>query len=37
MKQKTDEGWVWGPFKDAEKKTHPCMVPFAMVTEGAAG
>lgn len=28
MKQKSDEGWVWGLNKDAEKKTHPCMVPY---------
>ena len=29
MQQKLDEGWVYGPVKDAEKKEHPCMVPFA--------
>jgi hypothetical protein len=29
MQQKLDEGWTWGPVKDAELKTHPCMVPFA--------
>jgi len=28
MKQKVDEGWVYGEFKDPEKKTHPCIVPF---------
>jgi hypothetical protein len=28
MKQKFDEGWRYGPVKDAEKKEHPCMVPF---------
>lgn len=28
MKNKTDEGWVYGPVKDVEKKEHPCMVPF---------
>lgn len=21
-------GWTWGPAKDAEAKTHPCLVPF---------
>lgn len=21
-------GWTYGPVKDAEKKTHPCLVPF---------
>jgi len=28
MKEKVDQGWVYGPIKDAEKKTHPCIVPF---------
>ncbi len=27
-KQKEAEGWVYGKEKDAEKKTHPCMVPY---------
>lgn len=26
---KNEEGWVYGPVKDPEKKTHPCMVPYA--------
>ena len=25
---KTAEGWVWGPIKDADKKQHPCVMPF---------
>jgi len=25
---KRDEGWVWGKKKDADKKTHPCMLPY---------
>lgn len=25
---KTKEGWVYGETKDAEKKTHPCCLPF---------
>lgn len=25
---KEREGWVWGPDKDPDKKTHPCMVLF---------
>lgn len=29
MKQKTEEGWKYGPVKDAEKKEHPCYVPYA--------
>jgi len=26
---RTAEGWVYGTSKDPEKKTHPCMVPYA--------
>lgn len=29
MKQKLEEGWRWGPVKDAEKKEHHCLVPFS--------
>lgn len=25
---KKANGWVYGEIKDAEKKTHPCLVPF---------
>lgn len=28
-KEKVEAGWVWGPVKDPEKKTHPCLVPFS--------
>lgn len=28
MEAKKDKGWTWGAEKDANKKTHPCMVPF---------
>lgn len=28
MKQKVEDGWVYGEVKDVEKKTHPCIVPF---------
>jgi hypothetical protein len=28
MKQKVDEGWVYGPIKNPENKQHPCIVPF---------
>jgi hypothetical protein len=27
-KDKTAAGWVYGETKDAEKKTHPCLVPY---------
>lgn len=26
---KTNDGWVYGEVKDAEAKTHPCLVPYA--------
>ena len=25
---KIANGWIYGPIKDAEAKTHPCLVPF---------
>ncbi|MEX0596121.1 MAG: RyR domain-containing protein [Candidatus Paceibacterota bacterium] len=25
---KLADGWVWGEIKDAEAKTHPCLVPY---------
>ena len=28
MKQKLEEGWKYGQVKDAEKKEHPCIVPY---------
>jgi hypothetical protein len=28
LEQKRADGWTYGPVKDAEKKTHPCFVPF---------
>jgi len=28
MEGKIKDGWVYGEVKDAEKKTHPCLVPF---------
>ena len=27
-KHKLSEGWIYGPVKDANKKTHPCLVPY---------
>ena len=26
---KRADGWVYGPVKDADAKTHPCLVPYA--------
>lgn len=28
-KHKTEQGWVYGEVKDADKKTHPCLKPYA--------
>lgn len=28
LKEKVDAGWVYGDVKNAEKKTHPCIVPY---------
>ncbi|BDI33444.1 hypothetical protein CCAX7_54950 [Capsulimonas corticalis] len=30
---KIADGWVYGEVKDAEKKTHPCLVPYADLPE----
>jgi RyR domain len=29
LAQKRAEGWKYGPAKDAEKKEHPCFLPYA--------
>ncbi len=28
MRQKMDDGWIFGPVKDPLKKEHPCMVAY---------
>lgn len=28
LAQKEQDGWKYGPVKDAEKKEHPCFVPY---------
>jgi hypothetical protein len=33
MKQKSDEGWVYGLVKDVTAKTHPCMVLYSELPE----
>lgn len=30
---KAKDGWTYGLIKDADKKTHPCMVPFYELPE----
>lgn len=30
---KVKDGWVYGPVKDAEKKTHPCLVHYEHLPE----
>jgi hypothetical protein len=34
LKQKTEEGWTYGEVKDAEKKQHPCCVPYDQLPAG---
>lgn len=31
MAEKRAAGWVYGPIKDADAKTHPCMLPFSQL------
>lgn len=33
LKEKADTGWKYGPVKDADKKEHPCFVPYAELPE----
>ena len=33
MAVKAAEGWTYGPVKDADKKTHPCIVPYDELPE----
>lgn len=33
LTEKAATGWHFGPTKDAEKKTHPCFVPYAELPE----
>lgn len=28
LKEKEEEGWIYSPIKNADQKTHPCMLPF---------
>lgn len=29
LKEKHETGWIYGPVKDADKKEHPCFVPYS--------
>lgn len=31
MDVKAQDGWVYGPIKDALKKEHPCMLPYDLL------
>lgn len=31
MEEKVRTGWTYGPVKDIDAKTHPCMVPYAQL------
>lgn len=33
LEEKVKDGWVYGEIKDAEAKTHPCIVPFEELPE----
>lgn len=33
LKQKEEDGWIYGEVKDADKKTHPCCVPYEQLPE----
>lgn len=33
LKAKQEEGWACGPTKDADRKEHPCMVPYAELSQ----
>jgi len=28
MREKVEQGWVYGPEKNADLRTHPCLMPF---------
>lgn len=31
---KREHGWVYGPVKDEQQKTHPCLVPYGELDDG---
>lgn len=32
LEEKAAAGWKYGPVKDPDKKEHPCIVPYAMLS-----
>jgi len=32
LNEKLEHGWKWGAEKDAELKTHPCIVPYEQLS-----
>lgn len=32
-KSRMDEGWTYGPERNDEKKTHPCLIPYNQLPE----
>ena len=32
-KNRIEEGWVYGPIRDSELKTTPCLVPYEQLSE----
>lgn len=33
LKEKLDNGWTYGPLKDSERKTHPCIMEYEKLPE----
>ena len=33
LKEKTEDGWIYGEEKNSDLKTHPCCVPFSDLPE----
>lgn len=31
LKEKTENGWSYGPVKDPDKKQHPCYLPYSQL------
>ena len=31
LKEKTENGWSYGPVKDPDKKQHPCYIPYSQL------